>query len=121
MPKIMLAEDDLTMLHLLDTLLRIEGYQTVKLSEEENVLDAAHRERPEIILLDVHLRDINGLDILKEIRSDATLRKTIVIMQSGMNMTAECSNAGADVFLLKPYMPDMLIDAIKDCLAHPRL
>jgi DNA-binding response OmpR family regulator len=117
MPKIMLAEDDPTMLSLLKTLMRLEGFESVTLSEEENVLDAIHREKPEVILLDVHLTQGNGLDFLREIRSDPELNNVFIIMQSGMNLGEECKNAGADTFLLKPYMPNTLIEAIKAGLA----
>jgi DNA-binding response OmpR family regulator len=113
MPKIMLAEDDATMLSLLKTLLKLEGFDTVTLSEQENVLEAIHRESPKVILLDVHLTQGNGVDFARQIRSDAELHNVYVIMQSGMNLIDECKNAGADEFLLKPYMPNVLIDAIK--------
>ena len=117
MHKIMLIEDDPTMLSLLRTLLRMEKYETVTLSEQENVLDAIYRDRPDAILLDVHLTQGNGVDLLREIRSDPSLHNVFVIMQSGMNLAIECKAAGADTFLLKPYMPDTLIQAIKDGLS----
>jgi OmpR family two-component system response regulator YxdJ len=115
--KIMLVEDDPTMLSLLRTLLRMEKYETVTLSEQENVLDAIYRDRPDAVLLDVHLTQGNGVDLLREIRSDPSLHNIYVVMQSGMNLATECKEAGADTFLLKPYMPDALIDAIKTGLA----
>ena len=116
MPKIMLAEDDITMLSLLKTLLRLEGFETVTLSEEENIREALIREKPNVLLLDVHLTQGNGVDLLREIRADLNLNHVYVIMQSGMNLISECAAAGADTFLLKPYMPDSLIKAIKDGL-----
>jgi CheY-like chemotaxis protein len=117
MPKIMLVEDDVTMLSLLRTLLKMERFETVTLSEQENVLEAIYRDRPDAILLDVHLTQGNGVDLLREIRSDPSLHNIYVIMQSGMNLATECTAAGADNFLLKPYMPDTLIEAIKTGLA----
>jgi DNA-binding response OmpR family regulator len=116
MPKIMLAEDDPTMLSLLRTLLKMEGFETVTLNEQENVLDAIYRDHPDLILLDVHLTQGNGVDLLREIRADVNLPNIFVIMQSGMNLEAECKAAGADTFLLKPYMPDVLINSIKNGL-----
>jgi len=118
MTKIMLAEDDVTMLSLLKTLLRLEGFDTVTLRDDENVLEAIHRELPDAILLDVHLNQGSGVDLLREIRSDLNLNELYVIMQSGMNVGQECAAAGADTFLLKPYMPDTLIAAIRDGLAQ---
>jgi CheY-like chemotaxis protein len=81
------------------------------------VLDAIYQHRPDAILLDVHLTQGNGVDLLREIRSDPGLHNIYVIMQSGMNLATECQAAGADTFLLKPYMPDALIQAIKSGLA----
>src|SRR5512140_2988752 len=104
MSKIMLVEDDPTMLSLLRTLLRLERFDTVTLGDEENVLNAIYQHQPDAILLDVHLAQGNGVDLLREIRSDPGLHNIYVIMQSGMNLATECKEAGADNFLLKPYM-----------------
>ncbi len=117
MPKIMLVEDDPTMLSLLRTLLKMENFETVTLGEQESILEAIYQHRPDAILLDVHLTQGNGVDLLREIRSDSSLQKIYIIMQSGMNLATECKAAGADSFLLKPYMPDALIQTIKGGLA----
>lgn len=113
MPKILLAEDDPTMLSLLKTLLKMEGFETVPLGDSDNLMDLIYREHPDAILLDVHLAQGNGVDLLREIRLDNKLDQLLIIMQSGMNLAEECKASGADEFLLKPYMPDTLINAIK--------
>ena len=118
MPKILLAEDDPTMLSLLKTLLKMEGFDTVPLGDRDNLMDVIYREHPEVVLLDVHLAQGNGVDLLREVRLDHTLDQTLIIMQSGMNLADECKAAGANEFLLKPYMPDTLIGAIKKGLAN---
>ncbi|MEI6291642.1 MAG: response regulator [Chloroflexota bacterium] len=116
MPKIMLAEDDPTMLSLLKTLLSLEGLASVTLSEDEDPIKAIRREDPKVILMDVHLTQGNGIDFLKLIRAEADMAGIYVIMQSGMNLSDECLAAGANSFLLKPYMPNLLIDTIKSGL-----
>lgn len=116
MPKIMLAEDDPTMLSLLRTLLKLEGFETVSLNEQENILDVIHREKPDALLLDVHLAQGNGIDFLRELRADSELNRLVVVMASGMNLKDECISAGANAFLLKPFMPDTLIDSIRSQL-----
>jgi len=117
MQKVMLAEDDPTMLSLLRTLLKLEGFESASLMDREDVLDALRRETPDIMLLDVNLPQGNGIDYLRRLRKDKILSKTLVIMSSGMPLETECMAAGADMFLLKPYMPDVLINAIKTVLA----
>ncbi len=116
MPKVMLAEDDATMLSLLRTLLQMEGFATATLGVEEDVLESLRRETPDIVLLDVHLTQGNGLDFMQRIRQDEDLKNTFVIMSSGMALETESIQAGANAFLLKPYMPDTLIKAIKNGL-----
>ena len=113
MQKVMLIEDDATMLSLLGTLLKMEGFETATLDDREDLLDALRREKPDVILLDVNLVFGNGIDFLRRIRADQSLEKSVVIMSSGMPLEAECLAAGANSFLLKPYMPDALIGAIK--------
>jgi len=118
MPKVMLAEDDATMLSLLRTLLKMEGFETTTLSVEEDVIEALCRDLPDIVLLDVNLTQGNGIDFLRRIRREDGLKNIVVIMSSGMPLEEECLKAGANSFLLKPYMPDILISAIKGGLSN---
>jgi CheY-like chemotaxis protein len=109
MPKVLLAEDDYTMISLLKTLLGMEGYQVSTLLEKTgDVIKNVRREMPDVILLDVHLGSQNGVELLRKIRQAADLKSIKVIMTSGMDMQDQCLAAGADDFLLKPYMPDDL-------------
>ena len=108
--KIYLAEDDLTMVALLQTLLKLEGFEVVSLDvSTEGLLSILHSEIPQILLLDVKLPQENGMDIVREMRKDARFNETKVVMSSGLSLEDECLQSGADDFLLKPYMPDDLI------------
>ena len=118
MPRIMLAEDDLTMVTLLKTLLGMEGYQVVALSIDEDVVEAVRNDRPDVLLLDVHLPNANGLDILDQIREGDETRDLKVVMTSGLNLELECKHHGANDFLLKPYMPDDLLTILERNLNH---
>lgn len=112
--KIMLIEDDRTMLALLETLLQLEGFQVVTTGNEifSDLLPKVCEESPDIILLDVNLIRGNGMNLLEAIRSDSTLDHIRVIMSSGMDYKEECLRKGAQGFILKPYMPDELITMI---------
>jgi CheY-like chemotaxis protein len=114
MSRIMLAEDDMTMVTLLKTLLGMEGYQVVALSvEDDDVYEAVRKDRPDVLLLDVHLPRVNGLDILDRVRGDEETKDQKVVMTSGLNLELECKNHGANDFLLKPYMPDDLLKILQ--------
>ena len=76
MTKIMLIEDDDTMVSLLTTLLGIEGYEVVAFQGNGEILSAIQQEMPDVILLDVNLKNmgitqISGFDLLASIRADA--------------------------------------------------
>jgi DNA-binding response OmpR family regulator len=113
MSKVLLIEDDPTMLSLLGTLLDMEGFEVAKIEKFDSVLTEIRAETPDVILMDVNLLDANGLDILTEMRQDESLKDISVIMSSGMDFKRESLDKGANDFIQKPYMPDELIDKVK--------
>jgi CheY-like chemotaxis protein len=117
MPKVLLAEDDATMVSLLTTLLQMEGFEVLVVDAEESTQAAVQRERPDVLFLDVHLGHQSGLEILDTLRQDESTRAVRVIMTSGMNLKEDCLARGANAFLLKPYMPDELVGTLKKVIA----
>ena len=114
MTKVLLADDDYTMVALLKTLLGMEGYQVATLLDKAgDILENIRLENPDIMLIDIFLGDRNGLDIVRQIRQMQDLKSMRIIMASGIDKTEECLEAGADVFLLKPYMPNELFDKLR--------
>jgi two-component system, OmpR family, alkaline phosphatase synthesis response regulator PhoP len=113
MTKVMLVEDDPTMLSLLQTLLEIEGFEVAKPADFNNVVAEVVAHKPDVMLVDVHLQDASGFDILEAVREEEAVKHTAVIMSSGMDFSSECIQKGANDFVMKPYMPDELIEKIK--------
>ncbi|MFZ5880097.1 MAG: response regulator [Chloroflexota bacterium] len=118
MEKVLLAEDDTIMVSLLKTLLKMEGYQVVSVDADADVPAAARAEHPSVLLLDVHLSRQDGLAILDQLRADDATKALNVVMTSGLNLREECLRRGATDFLLKPYMPDDLMNTLKKVI-HP--
>jgi CheY-like chemotaxis protein len=109
MSKILLVEDDATMRILLKTLLELDGHQIeMVIDPRMDIVQYVSDLHPDIIIMDVHLRAKNGIDVLKSIRLQSLSWHPYIIMASGMDVRDECLQAGADGFLLKPYMPDEL-------------
>jgi CheY-like chemotaxis protein len=117
MPKILLAEDDVIMVSLLKTLLKMESYTVVAVDADADVPAAVRVEEPDLLLLDVHLSRQDGLAILDQLRADDVTRSLNVVMTSGMNLRDECLKRGATEFLLKPYMPDDLVSTLKKVIS----
>lgn len=119
MPKVMLIEDDINMFSIVKMFLEFEGYEVVHWENGERVediLNQLHSERPDLVLLDVNLRHLNGFDILHQLRADPTLTEVQVLMASGMDMTYKSQREGANGFILKPFMPDELVSKIKQLI-----
>ena len=113
MPKVLLAEDDHTMVSLLKTLLKMEGFEVVALDVNADVAAAVQRENPDALLMDVHLGQQSGIDIIQAIRRNPALANVRIVMTSGLNMKEECLQHGANYFLMKPFMPDDLLKVLK--------
>ncbi len=114
MPKILIVEDDQAMTRLLQTLLSLDGYESIATPLPEEVLSTVRQAKPNLLVMDLHLGLVNTLDILSELKSDPELRSTPVIIVSGLDAEEDCQRAGADAFMLKPYSPNALLDKIKD-------
>lgn len=114
MTKVLLADDDFTMISLLKTLLGMEGYQVDTLLDKPgDLLEVIRAVKPDVLFIDVFLGDRNGLDMVKEIRRAPDLGDMRIIMASGIDKSIECLAAGADDFLLKPYMPEDLFARLR--------
>ena len=117
----MVIEDDANMFSLLQMLLEFEGYEVVLWEGGEQVKDTVNslcQEKPDLILMDVHLRHLNGIDVLESLRKEPELDGVKVLIASGVDMTGRSLQAGADGFILKPFMPDELIKEIQNTLIY---
>jgi DNA-binding response OmpR family regulator len=118
--KILVVEDDPGMQTLLKTFLEFEGYGVIlqdQYDDLKGLIEKIRLETPEIVLMDVFLGKTNGFDLLAAIRRDPTVKNVGVIMTSGMDFNGRSKTAGADAFLLKPYMPDELFQSIDSVTA----
>lgn len=119
MPKVMVIEDDANMFSLLQMLLEFEGYEVVLWEGSEHVgeiIESLCQERPDLILVDVHLRHLSGFDVLRKLREEPELDGVRVLIASGVDLTSKSLQEGADGFVQKPFMPDELIEKINQTI-----
>ncbi|MCC6187888.1 MAG: response regulator [Anaerolineales bacterium] len=115
--KVLIVDDDRTMNSLLKTLLELDGFVVVMVTHGEKVLPLALAERPDAVLMDVHIAEADGMEVLRQIRRHPDLQRLPVVMSSGMDVERECRASGADAFILKPYPPDELSSTLKRVIA----
>ena len=121
MAKILIVDDDRATSTLLRTLFEIEGFIGVVCPKPEDVLNTARREKPDVVLMDVHLAEVDSIHILKQIRVDNDLQMIPVVMTSGMDVREKCEANGASAFMQKPFKPSELVTLIKRQLSPAKL
>jgi two-component system, OmpR family, response regulator len=114
---ILVVEDDSALREFLCTALADEFEVAGAVSGEEAV-DLARRLRPDVVLLDVMLPGLSGLDVVRMIRSDPSLRDTPVLVMTAFSEidAGDAEAAGANRFLAKPFDLQQLTAAVRDLL-----
>jgi len=122
--KILLVDDDITLHEMYAERLRAEGYVIVSAYDGEEALSKVYKEKPDIILLDIMMPKINGIDVMKKLRDDEATNKIPVIL-----LTALIQEIDKIKNIMKPYdqyliksetMPANVITAIEKSLAEAR-
>ncbi|MFF2811093.1 response regulator transcription factor [Streptomyces sp. NPDC058000] len=101
---VLLAEDDRPIRAALERALTLEGYQVTAVADGIQALAAAHRERPDVILLDVMMPGIDGLQVCQVLRAEQD--RTPILMLTARVETADRIaglDAGADDYVVKPF------------------
>ena len=118
MPRIMIVEDDITSVKLLRILLEeVHGFQVSFARRGSEVAAMAQQDNPDVFLIDYHLIDMDGLELIESLRKTEQFAKTPIVMASGMDVEKEALAAGANSFLTKPYEPDDLSNLFKTLTA----
>ncbi|MBF0491450.1 MAG: response regulator [Deltaproteobacteria bacterium] len=118
--KILVADDDTDLVQLLRDMLEFEGYETLAAYEGVRTIEAAHKQRPDLILLDVQMPAGTGQSVLKALRSKEATKKIPIIVISGVqqnDLAEEVKKLGAQDFILKPYEKVDLIAKVKNLLS----
>jgi CheY-like chemotaxis protein len=102
-----LVDDDHTITSLLKTLLELEpvDFEVRTSSLGAEALEDASQNPPDLFMIDYHLKDMNGLDLVAQIRQQDQFAHTPIIMASGLDVHQKALSAGVDRFLLKPFEP----------------
>ena len=110
MAKIMLIDDDESMRVLIEQLMRRAGYDFCCAANGLDGLDMLRRERPDLLILDVMLPDVNGFEVCETIRAEG--RKVPVMLLTAKGDIVDKSvgfKAGADDYLVKPFHNEELV------------
>jgi class 3 adenylate cyclase len=121
---ILIVDDDALNRRLLTKHLERDGHRTTDVDNGFAALSALGSERPDLVLLDIEMPGVDGIEVLERIKANEDLRHIPVIMISGLEDTdsvVRCLEAGAEDFLPKPFDPVILRARIGAGLNRKRL
>ena len=122
LPKILVIDDEVQIRRLLQLTLEPNSYNLKFASNGNDGIVMAGSERPELIILDLGLPDIDGLAVLKKLREWTTIPIIILSVRNDEGDIVSCLDAGADDYLIKPFRTGELIARVRTALRHrPKL
>ncbi len=106
----MIVDDDTVTVSLLETLLELDGFTVLIARRGADVIPKMTEEKPDVMMIDYHLTDTEGVEVIKDVRAHPDFKDIPIVMASGMDMSYEAMQAGANEFLIKPFEPSELPD-----------
>lgn len=118
-PLILVVEDDPPVRNLMTTTLKTNDYRYLVAANGEEAILEASSHNPDIMLLDLGLPDIDGIDVLQKVRKWSAVPVIVVSAQSELCCKVNALDKGADDYLVKPIRsPDELLARIRVALRH---
>lgn len=119
---VLIIEDEEDAAELFAEMMRVSGFRVAKTSSSTPALALMTQEKPDVVLLDIMMPEISGLDILRQMRRDPALMNIPVIVVSAKSMPTDIKHsmqAGASMYLTKPVGFLELREAVDRALGNP--
>lgn len=115
LPRVLLVEDNEAIRNAFSILLGECGYQVLQAASGAGALESSGRDRPDLILLDLGLPDMSGLDVVRTLRGREETRETPIVALTGRALETDqeaCMAAGCTGYLTKPIDTEQLLKVI---------
>lgn len=113
--KILLVDDSASVRQVAGIALRRAGYETLEAVNGQEALGLLDANKPNLIISDVNMPVMNGIEFLKAVKQHPTSKFTPVIMlttEAGDDLKQQGRAAGAKAWIVKPFQPQTLVDAV---------
>ena len=117
---ILIVEDNALNMRLFRDILQASGYRTLESSDGADVLTLAEKHRPDLILMDIRLPKVSGLDITKELKRTGSLRHIPVLAVTASAIKGDRERlleGGCDGFIAKPIVLPSFLATVEELLA----
>jgi len=121
-PRILIAEDFEENRTALKLILKHTGFDVIEAEDGQQAIEAVRREEPDLVLMDISLPVIDGLEATREIRSDEKFERLPIIVVSAHDseeIRREAAEAGGSEYISKPVEIEELKKLIEGCLTAP--
>lgn len=118
---VLVVDDDPVIQRLLRVNFEMEGYDVIVASDGVDGLERARAERPDIVVLDIMMPRMSGLDVAKALKGDPETASIPVLLLSAKAQEADLragDESGADAYLTKPFDPLQLLQRVEQLLAQ---
>jgi two-component system KDP operon response regulator KdpE len=116
--RVLIVDDEPPIRRFLRTSLIAEGYLTVEAETGEEALSALAKNRVDIVVLDLGLPDMDGLEVLKRVRADSTVPVIVLSSRADEPGKVKALDFGADDYVTKPFGMDELLARLRAALRH---
>ncbi|GGB65938.1 response regulator transcription factor [Knoellia flava] len=119
--QVVVADDDDDIRDLVELKLTQSGYEVRATTNGVEALEDIRRDPPQLAVLDVMMPGLSGIDVLREIRSDESLKNVRVVLLTARSRDTDVDmgfSTGADDYLIKPFSPRELVHRVAALLAR---
>ena len=123
MGKVLIVEDNELNLKLFHDLLMIQQYDVVISKDGLNIMDITTKEKPDLILMDIQLNEVSGIDLIKLLKQNSITKHIPIIVITAFAMKsdeAKISKSGCDMYISKPVSIDNFFSAINKFIKPPQ-
>ncbi len=114
--KILVVDDDENLRRLVAAYLESEGYEVEEAADGPSAMAAVERAEPQLVVLDLMLPGMGGLDVARRIRAKRTTPILMLTARGSEDDMLQGFEAGADDYLVKPFSPKVLVARVKAVL-----
>lgn len=115
--KLLIADDEESVRSLVRITLETESHEILEARDGTQALDLIREHRPELVLLDVDMPEVSGLDVCRSVKEDPTTSDITVVMLTAAAQESdlhEGEQAGADGYFTKPFSPIALLEKVDE-------
>jgi two-component system chemotaxis response regulator CheY len=114
LPKVLIVDDAMFMRTKASRLLSQEGYEVIEACNGAEAVEVYKKERPDLVLMDITMPVMDGIEAVKGIRAHDGDAKVIMVTALGQrSMVLEAIRAGAKDFVVKPFQAEKLVEAVR--------